>query len=568
MKKLIEYLGTPRLYAELFQYLAESGVQQGVFLRQLSSNRWSVEETLGLLPKAVEYPSREALMQEFGSLMSFSPQEGLFLAFEGDIPETEQHFIQKVLEIHQKMSLSEGLEKQISKLSYNITGIETLLGTLFEPVETMELLQILTDSVGELLLSSSVLFYRTGNFFRPVHTHGDTFVPIQFQVNAYNTSPLYFSFPVQMPQSKLFPESVSLDYPGSSSYAFPILEEDQVTHFILLWRKGQFQEEELQLLSAASRLIARVIEFNDQKLQITKLTKLLQKSEYHLLSLHKSLEVLFSSETTSDFADRLHGILKEVYPNHEMHLYTRRNWSNLIWPSEKTEHMSAIILKQSEIWDLYDLRDPHQRAAFLEDFGEATFIDNYRYLHRCAIIRSTEGTVLGLILSSDMDEESLGFLRSIASMAGIALRALFSQVDLQKTLSMYENCMNTIQTVRQLVDQLHSVSNLLEVESQIREKLVDPGYLADFWIMWGEPPNHRTIPEIIDAQYLNLLESNQKTVSVKALSSGNLVYMIPVKTNQTNVTLFFSGEDQQVFHLVVQILSMVLPDTIIRKLVD
>ncbi len=571
IKALIEFLGTPRLYAELFRYVKVHGIHSGVFLRRVSDEVWVVEETLGLMPESYEYASPQDLMQEFAVLIPIFQSDLFWLGASKQIPPKDGAFIKKVLDIHQALGIPEQQESRISQLAYNISGLETLLGNLlFEPIEPLEMMKILTDSIGELLITSSILYQKQNDHFQQVHCHGDHAMPDSFAVNSLNISPLYFTFPVKLPQKRLFPEFNPDIHPDITAYAFPVIEKDQVSFFMILWRMGGFQEDELQLMTTTSRLIAQVVQLNEHKEQIRKLRHLLETNEYHCLSLHKSMELLFSCQNPSEFSDRLYGILKEVFPNHSIYLYARRDWNNLLWPSQFDKPKFTLILKHSAIWDQYDLKDRPQREAFMEDFGDAQFIEDHIQLSLATIIRSTEGTVMGLILSSAMEEENRGFLRSLAMVAGVALHGIFTRRDLQKTVELYGERMDTVQSLNQYMEGWRQSRTLTHFVSTLKSDLVREAVLSDVCLIGGSPRDYRIIADYPSPECEKILkesmEADLKELTRKGLPNNRLAYLLPVFVNGEKSILLFVGEDQPLFHLIVHVLSMVLPYAIVPTL--
>ncbi len=573
IKALIEFLGTPRLYAELFRYLKVHGVHSGVFLRRVSDQVWVVEETLGLMPQSYEYSSPQDLMQEFSPLVPVFQSDLFWLGASKQIPPKDSAFVKKVLDIHQALGIPERQETRISQLAYNITGLETLLGNLlFEPIEPLEMMSILTDSIGELLITSSVLYQRQNDHFQQVHIHGDHAMPAAFDANSFNTSPLYFTFPVKLPQKRLFPEFDSENHPDITAYAFPVIEEDQVSFFMILWRTGVFQEEELQLMTTTSRLIAQVVQLNEHKEQIRRVRHHLEANEYHFLSLHKSMEMLFSCQNPSEFSDRMYGILKEVFPNQSIYLYARRDWNNLLWPSQFDKPKFTLILKHSAIWDQYDLSDRPQREAFMEDFGDAQFIEDHIQLSLATILRSPEGTVMGLILSSAMEEENRRFLRSLAMIGGVALHGIFTRRDLQKTVELYGERMDTVQLLHQYMEGWRQSRSLTRFVSTLKADLVREAVLSDICLIGGSPMDYRIIADYPSPECEKILkesmEADLKELTRRGLPNNRLAYLLPVLANGEKSILLFIGEDQPLFHLVVHVLSMVLPYAIVPTLAE
>lgn len=163
MNAMIKYLGTPRIYTEILTDLQERFPgNSGCFFRQKEildgQQFWVLEDALDCSPKNYQYEQLDIVKEELSDFNHYEFFEGTQLFVKKPVDKDSFETINKLLEIQSLYSVNEEKEEEISKLMYSITGMETIIASLLEPLPTDEYLQIFSDAFGELLVSSSALY--------------------------------------------------------------------------------------------------------------------------------------------------------------------------------------------------------------------------------------------------------------------------------------------------------------------------------------------------------------------------------------------------------------------------
>ena len=588
IKKLINYLGTPRIYTEILEYLEKQTAAEGfsgcIFSHYSEEDRekWVLEDTLSVSPVQYSYESLEQIEAELKGYQQYCIYEGKVLFSSETIGEEALGLLNKLMEIHLLYSLSEKKEAVISQLTYSMTGMETIMGSILEPLVPDELLTILSDAFGELLLSYSALYKqdKEQRSFKPVHNHGfDTTMP-ELKTNERNTSVMDFSFPINLKKRELFPELSDLNQQYRSLFAIPVHIHDKVAYFILIAKSTGYKEEEKLIINSLSRLISKIIEYQELQRTVEKEKNQIDLNEFKLNTLNKGLGYLFTIDNIEDFSDSLVDMIKEIFKLDDVKLFVRKSWGNLLWGHRLREDRGALTIKYPAVWDIYRLGNEtpdentpknNDRLEMEDDFGNLKrFFSSEekkgRFPDLAAIIRGSDGNILGIVFLYGFDQKDIEFLTMITNMAGMALGILLAQKDFNKLLHSYEEVMEAFQSANALYKKIKDCSGVVEFYNTMKKHLKEDFGIEDLYISFRAGSKLITLPKKIDENLKGYFESfldekeeetgNDDEICIRELNDGVILFTLKIPVRVKEMILAFSGKDNPKLNVMLQLMQL------------
>jgi len=579
MKNLIVYLGTPRLFSEVLMYLKEKGMKQGVFLTRASSGEWVVQETVLAFPRNYFYRELESLHAEFPALMVNPLRENVCLVSDISLSSEDHALLSKLFQIHFSLLSMEEKETMISRLTYNMVGMETIMNSFLEPMEALDILTLFTDALGELVLSASALYQKQGDRFVQVHVHGTPLSAKSLLCTTQNSQEFHFSFPEDLNQKKLFPELLE-GTPAPLLVGLPIHRENLVAFVIVLSRQEPMDAEEMGVVQTLSRLFGKALEFQVAKTRALSEERELEKSRYQLLTLFKGLEYLFSRDSIDSFSQALEEMIRETLGVEKVTVFLRKTWGNILWACSASDGLKSMLLKYSTTWDQYDLSDPVEKGAFLEDFGNAqSVLSQLAFplvsprIPFCAVIRSLEGNILGLVFLPDMLREDREFLKMICRTAGISMENMLVQRDFSRILHSYEALMDSFQKMNQLHKKIQDTSGIVEFYSAMRGALIEWFDIRDFFVAFRSHKEIISFPAPLSPHlrksFEAILASQSNDLQIEpSEEEGFFLFFIPLRVKKRKILMAIEAKDEPRINVLLQLIQLGFQEKLAKILAE
>ena len=577
MKNLIQYLGTPRVFTEVLDYLY--GIQDGCgfILTKTESGSWVVQDSRGYVPTQYLYASSEEIQRETPDFQLYPMGTDALLLSSVPVEGSGLQTVTKVLEIQKLYRTTEKQSETISKLVYSITGIETILNTILEPVEREEMIGILNDAMGELLLSFTVLYRRGENEYDLLRTHGVSVPPTKLKFSLANANPLNFSFPVDLKKSPLFPEWDQLsDFRGL--YAIPIIMEASVQYVIIAGKNEVYGESDHSILEGLSRVIAKNIEYYSLKEGLDLKKKEVEKSNFQLMSFFKGFQYLSAQDSVSDKIKAVQELYQELFQPTVVLPYYKKNWSHVLWPFPENAKYPALYVKVVSCWDAYSLDKKTEREAFLDDFGNAEGLlaelgqeGNHPAL--ATILRSGEGDVLALLLFTRFPHEDDEFLKMLNVLSGLSLHDYFNRSEIKKLENTYETVMKTFQKVYELYGEVQKTVGLSDFFETTKKFLSSQFQINGFYLLFSNEARQIILPEdsepLVQEKLLQHFKERNEEIWIDYLPEKDaILYTVPVSFKDNRLFIGLESRDESKIDFLIQLLRLGFKELLARIIFD
>ena len=574
MKNLILYIGTPRIFIETIDYLKSIGLTDVCVFTYEENNEWMVEETFNVKMEKYRFTTEE-IYKEFSGYEQLNLEDKVIFLYHGNIENKDIELLKKIFDMHYMYTKSELKDETISKLTYSMTGIETFIGSLLEPLEPEELLSILNDAFGELLLSSSALFRNEGDYFKMIHDHGFNIKIADIKTNKLNSTPLYFSFPVNLETHSIFSDCEEELKKINACFAIPVIIDEKVEYTIIIGRAESITEEEKVIINSLSRVLSKILEYHLLKGKSDLEKKDIEKSNFRLLSFYKGLGYLFSRNSTMEFSIALSDMVKEVFQLEDVKIFARKNWGNLLWDSSFNGESNALISKYSSVWDVYNLKKANEYEAFNEDFGNsAIFFENnpvkeYDGGVFASVIRSIEGYVLGVAILYGFEEKDKDFLSMLCSMSGLALNSLLLNNDFSKIARSYEEIMAAFQNAHSLYKELQKSSGIVDFYNRLKKILERDFSIYDVYMAFETKDKIITLPGNVDEYIMNAIKryieySEADLIAITNPNTERILYVQPLNIKYKKIVIIFEAKDDAKINIILQLIQLGFKDTLAR----
>jgi len=574
LKNLILYIGTPRIFIETIDYLKSIGLTDVCVFTYEENNEWMVEETFNVKMEKYRFTTEE-IYKEFSGYEQLNLEDKVIFLYHGNIENKDIELLKKIFDMHYMYTKSELKDETISKLTYSMTGIETFIGSLLEPLEPEELLSILNDAFGELLLSSSALFRNEGDYFKMIHDHGFNIKIADIKTNKLNSTPLYFSFPVNLETHSIFSDCEEELKKINACFAIPVIIDEKVEYTIIIGRAESITEEEKVIINSLSRVLSKILEYHLLKGKSDLEKKDIEKSNFRLLSFYKGLGYLFSRNSTMEFSIALSDMVKEVFQLEDVKIFARKNWGNLLWDSSFNGESNALISKYSSVWDVYNLKKANEYEAFNEDFGNsAIFFENnpvkeYDGGVFASVIRSIEGYVLGVAILYGFEEKDKDFLSMLCSMSGLALNSLLLNNDFSKIARSYEEIMAAFQNAHSLYKELQKSSGIVDFYNRLKKILERDFSIYDVYMAFETKDKIITLPGNVDEYIMNAIKryieySEADLIAITNPNTERILYVQPLNIKYKKIVIIFEAKDDAKINIILQLIQLGFKDTLAR----
>lgn len=570
---MIKYLGTPRIYTEILTDLQERFPgNSGCFFRQKEildgQQFWVLEDALDCSPKNYQYEQLDIVKEELSDFNHYEFFEGTQLFVKKPVDKDSFETINKLLEIQSLYSVNEEKEEEISKLMYSITGMETIIASLLEPLPTDEYLQIFSDAFGELLVSSSAL-YQMDEDYRLVHNHGFEKPIEQIQKLPQKAFSPVNTFPVDVIKSGLYDEIQVLKNKYKTIYTIPVQIEGENQYMILIARQKAYNERERLIINNLSRLLSSIIEY--QKLRETMRfdKKTLNRSDFRLQSFYKGLKYLFSVQNVDLFCEKFADMIREIFQVTNVKMFVRKSWGNLLWGYDMQDYKHALTIKYNTVWDMYDLTKEIEQQAIEEDFGNLKPFfklesEKGNMPDSAYIIRSLDGNILGIIFLYGFRCEDMEFIKMITEMAGMALEIFIAQGDFNQMLHSYEEVMEAFQSANVLYKKVSQCNGVVDFYNTMKTNLINYFGIKTMYISFksGETPiNFPKNPEKRVLQYFEeYYEQNYEDIGIRERENGSILFILPIPVVSKKILLAFEGEDNPKLNVLLQLMQLGFQD--------
>ena len=573
MNPMIKYLGTPRIYTEILTDLQQRFPgNKGCFFRRKEVDNgqklWMLEDAVGCSPEYYQYEQLEQVKNELSDFKHYEFYEGTQLFLKEPIDKVSFENITKLLEIQSLYAVNEEKEEEISKLMYSITGMETIIGSLLEPLPTEEYLQIFTDAFGELLLSASAL-YQLEKGYRLIHNHGFE-NPIQnFNPLAQEDFSPINTFPIDLIKTDSYPEIKELTEQYETLFAIPVQIQGSVKYMILIARKKAFNEGERLIINNLSRLLSSIIEYQLLRSEMRFDKKTLNRSEFRLQSFYKGLKYLFSIQKVEPFCDKFVDMIREIFQVTDVKLFVRKSWGNLLWGYDMEDFKHALTIKYNTVWDVYDLRSKVEREAIEEDFGNLKpfFKQESKKGNTpevAFIIRSLDGNILGIIFLQGFKIEEDEFMKMISEMAGMVLENIIVHGDFNKMLHSYEEVMEAFQSANALYKKVGKCNGVVDFYNTMKSNLISNFGIKTMYISFksGETPiNFPKNPEKDVLKYFDeYYQQDYEDIGIRERENGSILFILPIPVLSKKILLAFEGEDNPKLNVLLQLMQLGFQD--------
>ncbi|MEA1884569.1 MAG: hypothetical protein U9N62_08640 [Thermotogota bacterium] len=573
MNSIIKYLGTPRIYTEILTDLQERFPRNsGCFFRQkemLNGQKfWVLEDVLGFNPKNYQYEQLDHVKEELSNFNHYEFYEGTQLFAKEPVDKDSFETINKLLEIQSLYTVNEEKEEEISKLMYSITGMETIIGSLLEPLPTDEYLQIFSDAFGELLVSSSAL-YQMDDDYRLVHNHGFE-KPVQQikKLPQKEFSPVN-TFPIDVIKSGLYEEIQALKKKYKTIYTIPVQIEGENQYMILIARQKVYNEGERLIINNLSRLLSSIIEYQKLREEMHFDKKTLNRSEFRLQSFYKGLKYLFSVQNVDPFCEKFADMIREIFQVSNVKMFVRKSWGNLLWGYDMEDYKHALTIKYNTVWDMYDLTKEAELEAIEEDFGNLKPFfklesENGDMPDSAYIIRSLDGNILGIIFLYDFRCEDMEFMKMITEMAGMVLEIIIAQGDFNKMLHSYEEVMEAFQSANALYKKVGRCNGVVDFYNTMKTNLVSCFGISAMYISFksGETPiNFPKNPKKDILRYFEeYYDQDYEDIGIRECENGSILFILPIPVVSKKILLAFEGEDNPKLNVLLQLMQLGFQD--------
>jgi len=581
MNPIIKYLGTPRLYTEILTFLQKDHPEAGgCFFRQKEDERgkhkWVLEDALGCSPKGYQYDELEPVKKELADYLHYEFFEGTHLFFKRPLDQDMVETINKLLEIQSLYSMKEEKEEEISKLMYSITGMETIIGSLLEPLPMDDYLQIFSDAFGELLVSSSAL-YKLEKDYLLVHNHGFEHPIQQIAKDPQEKSSPMTIFPVDLMKTDRYSETQALKSLYQTLYTVPIQIDGSVNYIILIARQKAFSDGEKIIINNLSRLLSSIVEYQRLRDKMNRDRKSLNQSDFRLQSFYEGLKYLFSIQKVDPFCDKFADMVRELFQIRDVKMFVRKSWGNLLWGYNVDDYKHALTIKYNTVWDAYDLTALDEREAIEEDFGNLKPFFNMEeetgnVPDSAFIIRSLDGNILGVTFLYGFNREEADFMRMMCEMAGMVLEIIIAHSDFNKMLHSYEEVMEAFQSANELYKKVGQCNGVVDFYNIMNKNLTMDFGIKKFYISFksgGTPINFPKNPDPDIVKYFEEYDHlDYEDIGIRERQNGSILFILPIPVVSKKILLAFEGEDNPKLNVLLQLMQLGFQDKLATILAE
>jgi len=573
MNPIIKYLGTPRLYTEILTYLQEEySDNAGCFFRlkedENGKKTWVLEDALGVSPKDYQYEELEQVKQELSDFTHYEFFEGTQLFLKKAVKQDALETIKKVLEIQSLYVINEEKEEEISKLMYSITGMETMIGSLLEPLPTDEYLQIFTDAFGELLVSSSAL-YKLEEDYQLVHNHGFEHPLEQIARNRKEDFSPLNTFPIDLKKQHRFQETDGFKEKYETLFAIPVQLKGSIKYFILIARHKAYNEGERLIINNLSRLLSSIIEYQRLRDEMRYDKKTLNQSEFKLQSFYRGLKYLFMIQNIEPFCEKFIDMIREIFQVSDVKLFVRKSWGNLLWGHDMEDFKHALTIKYNTVWDVYDLTNRVEYEAIEEDFGNLKpffrkEMKRGKTPDSAYIIRSLDGNVLGIIFMYGFNRSETEFMKMISEMAGMVLENIIAHGDFNKILHSYEEVMEAFQSANELYKMVVKCNGVVDFYNIMKQNLISHFGINAMYISFKSGEQSINFPKNPENDVLRhfdeYYQQDYEDIGIRERENGSILFILPIPVVSKKILLAFEGEDSPKLNVLLQLMQLGFQD--------
>ena len=577
MHNLIRYMGTPRVFTEVLEYLYKNQGKGGLILTKTESGSWIVQDSSGYIPQQYLYTSSEEILREIPDYLRYPIGSDTLLLSAIPIDESSLQTITKVVEIQQLYRTTEKQGETISKLVYSITGIEAILNTILEPVEREEMIGILNDAMGELLLSFTVLYRRGKNGYELLHAHGLSVPPSLLKFSSGNSYPLTFSFPVDLKKNRLFPEWTQLsDFRGL--YGIPIIMEGTIRYVIIAGKNEAYGESDRTILESLTRVISKIIEFYQLKEDFEMKERAVDRYNFQFLSFFKGFQYLSAQDTLSDKIKILLDMYHELFQPSMLLPYYKKTWSQILWPYPENGIYPALYVKVVSCWDIYHLDKRTEREAFFDDFVTAETLlavvtQEGHHPTLATILISSDGDVLALLLFERFPPLHYEFLNILNALTGLSLHDYFNRSEIKKLENTYENVMKTLQNVNELYVEARKTVGLSGFYEMAERFFSNQFQTTGLYLLFSKDGKPILIPEntnpVISEKLFQHYEDQSEELWMDYLpETGTILFTLPASHKGKHLFFGLESRDEAKISFLIQLLRLGFKDLLAQIIFD
>jgi adenylate kinase family enzyme len=448
---------------------------------------------------------------------------------------------------------------------------------LLEPLPSIDLITILCDAFGELLISSSALYALEDNEYVVRHNHGFVEKVEKVVKTDKNSSIITFAFPTNINKNHLYPEMLKMNQLYKSLYAIPIQIEDEIEYFILMGRNEEYSDSEKVIINSLSHLASKIINYQSLR-AISRVENVeLNRSVFRLEAFYKGLEYLFSIQNVDQFSDNLEDMLKEIFQTQKLSLFVRKSWGNLLWGHRIPDFKQALTIKYNTVWDEYDMKLPNEREAIEDDFGNLKpylkDLDSKGELPDFAsIIRGLDGNILGVIFLNNFSVRDRKFLCMVSGMAGLVLEILLAHKDFNTVLHSYEEVMEAFQSANKLYQKIEECSGVVEFYNIMKEGVTKHFGIDNMFIAFRSGEKLMSFPTTlesdIEAYFKEYFDENYSDIGIHERENGELLIILPIPVRSKQVIIAFDGKDSPKLNVLLQLMQLGFQDKLASILED
>jgi len=574
MNQIIRYLGTPRIYTEILAFIDEdSGGNQGCFFREkAAANKeriWILEDAMGVSAKKYQYESFDEIKDEFAGFFSYDFFDETQLLVKKELSKDCLEHVGKTLEIQGLYAINEEKEEEISRLTYSINGMDTIIESLLEPLQTVEFLTILCDAFGELLISPSALYKRDAKAYKLIHNHGFTNLPQSICQNTHKGFSMGSTFPVDIVKNTVYDELEPLKEIYKTLFLVPVQIEGNVDYYILVGRSSLFSEVERLILSNLSRLLSSIIEYHTLREQVYSQKMQSDSLGFRLQAFYKGLKYLFSVQELESFCEKFIDMIKEIFQIENAKLFVRQSWGNLLWGYDMKDVKHALSVKYNTVWDSYNLKDKLEYDAFQEDFGNINpFLNSEEQKgtspDSAHMIRGVDGNVLGIVFICGSKSQDKEFLQMICEMAGLVLEIIIAHKDFNKVIHSYEEVMEAFQGANELYKKIAKCNGVVDFYNIMKKNLIRNFGITNMYISFKVGEKSINFPKNLEKEIMDYFEEyyqrDYADTGIFERENGSILFILPIPVISKKILLAFEGSDTPRLNVLLQLMQLGFQD--------
>ncbi|SHE57355.1 hypothetical protein SAMN02745164_00716 [Marinitoga hydrogenitolerans DSM 16785] len=157
--QLASYLGTPSFYNIIGELIKKETNSEKIVIVRSEKNKWIILDSKGYNPKKLDFDTLEELMIELEDVNILKFPFNTYLLFDGSFEDKMLiRILNMVFDKEEEIYEKYRLEMVVDRLSYQLSGIESIVKLLSKKMDEKDFMDTLLGSISEIFFSTVGLY--------------------------------------------------------------------------------------------------------------------------------------------------------------------------------------------------------------------------------------------------------------------------------------------------------------------------------------------------------------------------------------------------------------------------